>query len=416
MADLTYSKVGFRVLSEQSEEKQITEYKQFYKNHLSKLRYQKKILQEFYPICIDFFGYKVPSSSLIVNKEKLALEIRVEKFLSAYFSDEILNFFKKKLPRQNPSVTTLADKPMWTQLLMGLLSVPEELNKHEKKEWQYKVNFLFFLYNCLYDTGLHSLISKRKPEIYKRYNLVIEHDFKSRSKQHDHKTLIGLDKLQEDFLTPYQKKSPILINGKLIPLKNICKLTITSTLLLNDEIELFAVKKNFSWSHSAKDELSFANSCDDETDAILKNPFLSTKDSLFRNKTFYFVDPDRIKELVKIKSSKFDIVKLIELCKELNTVSAGGNTLSSSFLVRAIIDHIPPIFKCNNFAEVANNYSGGAKSFKKAMITLHNSLRNIADNNIHTQIRNKEVLPTMLQSDFTPELDLLLSEIVRVLK
>jgi len=416
MADLSYSKIGSRVLSEQSEEKQITEYKQFYKNHFSKIKYQKKILQEFHPICIDFFAYTVPSSSLIVNKEKLALEMKAEKFLSTYFSAEILNIFKKKLHRQSPSVNTLPNMPTWAQLLMGLLNVPDELNKHEKKEWQYKVNFLFFLYNCLNDTGLHSLILKRKSEVYKRYNLVIEHDFKSKTKQLEHKTLIVLDKLQEDYLTPYGKKSPILINGKLIPLKNICKLTVTSTLLLNDEIELFAIRNNFSWNHSLKDELSFANSCADETDAILKNPFLSARDSLFRNKTFYFVDPDRIKELANIRSSKFDTVKLVQLCKELNDVSAGGNILSSSLLVRAIIDHVPPIFECKIFAEVANNYNGGTKSFKKSMVNLHNSLRNIADNNIHSQIRNKEVLPTTLQSDFTPEVDLLLSEIVRVLK
>ena len=50
------------------------------------------------------------------------------------------------------------------------------------------------------------------------------------------------------------------------------------------------------------------------------------------------------------------------------------------------------------------------------MLNLDNSLRNIADNNIHSQVRKKEVLPTTTQVDFTPELDLLLSEIVRKLK
>ena len=106
----------------------------------------------------------------------------------------------------------------------------------------------------------------------------------------------------------------------------------------------------------------------------------------------------------------------MQLCKELNQVSTVANILSPSLLVRAIIDHIPPVFECKNFSEVANCYKGGTKSFKKSMITLDNSLRNIADNTIHSQIRKKEVLPTSLQSDFTPELDLLLSEIFRILK
>lgn len=68
------------------------------------------------------------------------------------------------------------------------------------------------------------------------------------------------------------------------------------------------------------------------------------------------------------------------------------------------------------FSEVANNYSGGTKSFKKAMKNLDTSSRNIADNNIHSQIRAKEILPTSNQIDFSQELDLLLSEIIRIAK
>ena len=40
----------------------------------------------------------------------------------------------------------------------------------------------------------------------------------------------------------------------------------------------------------------------------------------------------------------------------------------------------------------------------------------MADHNIHSQARKKEVLPKPTQIDFTPELDLLLSEVVRKLK
>ena len=40
----------------------------------------------------------------------------------------------------------------------------------------------------------------------------------------------------------------------------------------------------------------------------------------------------------------------------------------------------------------------------------------MADHNIHSQAREKEVLPTTIQIDFTTELDLLLSEVVRKLK
>ena len=100
--------------------------------------------------------------------------------------------------------------------------------------------------------------------------------------------MITLEQLEDQYLILYERKSPMLINGKLIPLKNICKLQVTSSLLLDDEIELFALKNNFPWSNSHKDELTFLNTCDDETDVILRNPFLKSQ-SLFRNKNAYFV-------------------------------------------------------------------------------------------------------------------------------
>jgi hypothetical protein len=40
----------------------------------------------------------------------------------------------------------------------------------------------------------------------------------------------------------------------------------------------------------------------------------------------------------------------------------------------------------------------------------------MADPDIHSQAMEKEVLATTTQIDFTPELDLLLSEVVRKLK
>jgi len=83
-------------------------------------------------------------------------------------------------------------------------------------------------------------------------------------------------------------------------------------------------------------------------------------------------------------------------------------------LVRAIADHIPPIFEKSTFTEVANNH--GSKSFKESMKNLDNSSRKISDSHLHTQIRKKEVLPNSNQVDFSNDLDVLLGEIYRVLK
>ncbi len=89
--------------------------------------------------------------------------------------------------------------------------------------------------------------------------------------------------------------------------------------------------------------------------------------------------------------------------------------MSIAMIMRAIIDHIPPIFSVASFAEVANNYSG-SKTFKISMKLLQRSLRSVADSHLHIQIRNKETLPTFTQVNFKAELDSLLSEIIRLLK
>ena len=128
-----------------------------------------------------------------------------------------------------------------------------------------------------------------------------------------------------------------------------------------------------------------------------------------------YVDPDRINELKAIPSRNYDLTKLIRLCEELNICFAGECYLSMAMLTRSILDHVPPIFGWTNFSEVANNYAG-AKSFKEAMQNLGNSSRKISDYYLHSQIRKSETLPNVTQIDFSNNLDLLLGEIVRVLR
>ena len=129
-----------------------------------------------------------------------------------------------------------------------------------------------------------------------------------------------------------------------------------------------------------------------------------------------FVDVTRLDELRAIRSTEFDLSKLIRYCDELNSNYDKGNFLAVPMLGRAILDHVPPIFGCKNFSEVANNYSTGSKSFKQSMGHLENSLRKIADAHLHVQIRKSEILPNRTQVNFSADLDVLLAEIVRLLK
>jgi len=125
-----------------------------------------------------------------------------------------------------------------------------------------------------------------------------------------------------------------------------------------------------------------------------------------------FVDLDRLDQLRASSSERFDFARLIKLCEELNYCFANGCYLAVTMLTRTVLDHIPPVFGCLDFAEVANNYSGGS-SFKKSMQRLQTSSRNIADSYLHQRIRKRESLPNRTQVNFSNDLDKLLEEVVR---
>jgi hypothetical protein len=127
---------------------------------------------------------------------------------------------------------------------------------------------------------------------------------------------------------------------------------------------------------------------------------------------FVYVDESRIADLRAIESGDFDFRKLIALCEELNQCYRSQCYHAVAALTRALIDHVPPLFGMRSFSEVANNY-GGSRSFKASMQQLETAARSVADQHLHTQIRNSEVLPTRVQVDFSQIVDVLLAEIIR---
>jgi hypothetical protein len=124
----------------------------------------------------------------------------------------------------------------------------------------------------------------------------------------------------------------------------------------------------------------------------------------------------RIDELRNLSSPDFDFRKLIRLCEELNTAYNNGCYFGTAMLTRGLLDHVPPIFQKSSFAEVTNNYSGGGRSFKDTMHHLENAARKVADGLLHMPIRKSETLPTAQQVCFAPQLDVLLGEIIRIMK
>lgn len=126
-----------------------------------------------------------------------------------------------------------------------------------------------------------------------------------------------------------------------------------------------------------------------------------------------YVNPMRIVELQRLQGKAWDYSKLIRLCGELNIASEQDCHYAAAMLVRAITDHVAPLFGQAKFNQVVANYKG-TKSFKEAMTHLDTGLRKIADSFLHEQIRQREATPNATQVDFSQALDLLLSEVVRI--
>jgi len=126
-----------------------------------------------------------------------------------------------------------------------------------------------------------------------------------------------------------------------------------------------------------------------------------------------YIESEMILALSELKSEKYDLSKLIKMCKELNDNYSLSNYLACGMLIRAILDHVPPIFEKKTFTEVANNY--GNKSFRDIIFPLENTARKISDSYLHNPIRKKELIPNKPQISFQPNMDVLLSEIVRIL-
>jgi hypothetical protein len=129
-----------------------------------------------------------------------------------------------------------------------------------------------------------------------------------------------------------------------------------------------------------------------------------------------FVEASTLDSLASFPKTWLDTTKLVQLLVELNRAYEGHSYLSCIFLIRGVLDHVPPIFGLSSFAEVASNYAGGGRSFREAMHHLQNASRKIADNYLHLQIRQHETIPTKSQVEFRADVALLLSEIVRALR
>jgi hypothetical protein len=127
-----------------------------------------------------------------------------------------------------------------------------------------------------------------------------------------------------------------------------------------------------------------------------------------------FVDEEILLKLRNIKNPNFDLSKLIRFLEELNEAYRFGNYLSSILILRAIMNHIPPIFGLSAFSQIV---AQSPKSIKSLLSRLEEDARPIADLHTHMMIRKLEHLPTKNQIEpYKSSLEILLNEIINKLE
>ena len=97
------------------------------------------------------------------------------------------------------------------------------------------------------------------------------------------------------------------------------------------------------------------------------------------------------------KNHHLDYTKLVKLIGELNDNYSRGNAYAAHALLRAVLDHIPPMLSCSAFSAVANNYrwSRTDKGYMQKLL----EFRLQADDALHRQISEK---PDLLGLDDMP--------------
>lgn len=138
----------------------------------------------------------------------------------------------------------------------------------------------------------------------------------------------------------------------------------------------------------------------------LKDPHYVVKAS----KNAAFIDFVVLQELREIKAAQFDTSKLVRMCEELNDCYSRSNYISSILLLRAVINHVPPVFGKETFAQVVA-HSGS--SIKKIIDKLQDESRPIADLHTHILMRKKESCPSRNQIEpYKASFEVLIQEII----
>jgi hypothetical protein len=207
------------------------------------------------------------------------------------------------------------------------------------------------------------------------------------------------DELESRFVTPYREGRPIVINGATIPIDDLKALRINRTDQPSAELRPI-VKAEQRTQKSVvlglPEDWRIADKGADATDQFITEP----PGSAAKQATVppsqpaalpglpSYVDKQII-DAIRAKDGKIklNVTKLLALINELNDNYRQTFTYSAHAMLRAILDHIPPILNCPDFKAVANNYSWGQtdKAYMKKLLDFKLN----ADDALHRQISSK---------------------------
>ncbi len=130
-----------------------------------------------------------------------------------------------------------------------------------------------------------------------------------------------------------------------------------------------------------------------------------------------FISENRICEIEHLqeRKTKYDFTRLIQLCREANVAYANSCYLTVAILVRAITDHLAPLFGEKSFNQAASSYKWSGRTPKRQMERLANSHRDVANNLLHEQIGKRTSIVTEIHCGFATEIDALLEETVKII-
>lgn len=157
-------------------------------------------------------------------------------------------------------------------------------------------------------------------------------------------------------------------------------------------------------------------------DIIGDNAYGSAKLEIERgvagNPNELYISPRRIKDFEGLDNKiKYDLSKLISLCKEINDNYSRENYYSVSLLLRTILNHIPPAFNdSDTFEQVLAELNGKRHKTKREIFTrLQELQRRFADLTAHEKLRANEPIMVAQSVHFIPEINFLLQEVFQSL-